>query len=119
GDELIDHAALSHGARDLPHLDVGRPAADEPFRVEVADLVEAMAAGHDRNVREVGRIRHRGHGGLDTALDEFGAHFGVEHGPWILIAHRSLRMMSSTHASPIYEMVRRAAIPSPPIPPAR
>src|SRR5262245_12491988 len=107
GDELIDHAALPYGARDLRHLDVGRPPADEPFGVEVPHLLAASTASHDRDVRHVGIIRHRGHGGFDTALDEFGAHMGVEHGTRVLIAHRSLRMKLRTTRFPFRGTMHR------------
>ena len=77
-DKLIDHASLPDGSGRLRHLRVGRPMADEPAFIERTHLVAAVAAGHHRHVRDVWRVGHRRHGGVDAAIDKLGAHMGVE-----------------------------------------
>src|SRR5262245_62915324 len=57
--ELVDHAVLAHCAGNWRYLHVSRQAADEPGRVELAHVVIAVAAGHDWNMRDVGRWWHR------------------------------------------------------------
>src|SRR4051812_25329629 len=64
--------------RDTGHLRVGRPTADEAAFIERTHLVAAVAAGHHRHVRDVGRVGHRRHGGVYAALHKLGTHMGVE-----------------------------------------
>src|SRR6478736_4509747 len=70
--------AMPDGAGRLRHLRVGRPMADEPVFIERTHLVAAVAAGHHRHVRDVRRVGHRRHGGIDAALHKLSPHMGVE-----------------------------------------
>ena len=89
-DQLIDEAGLADRARERCDHGVGRPFADEPGLVELAHAVEAMAAGHGRDVGEVRRAAHGRHGCLDVARLKLGEGVGVEYlaEGFALVRHR-------------------------------
>ena len=45
-------------------------------------VISPDGSGHDGYMRDVGRVDHGGHGGIDALLDKLGAHMSVEDRTW-------------------------------------